>query len=108
MGKGMFEKIGLMMDCSFNTVPTVKTVKLMIDLLSKMGYNRLELYTEDTYEIKNRPYFGYLRGRYTGAELKELDAYAISKGIELRPCIQVLAHLGGLFRTGEFDHVKDC
>ena len=108
MGKGTFEKIGLMMDCSFNTVPTVKTVKLMIDLLSKMGYNRLELYTEDTYEIKNRPYFGYLRGRYTGAELKELDAYAISKGIELRPCIQVLAHLGGLFRTGQFDHVKDC
>ena len=108
MKNGSFEKIGVMLDCSFNAVPTVETLKEMIDLLSKMGYNRLELYTEDTYEIKNRPYFGYLRGRYSSEELKEIDAYAINKGIELTPCIQVLAHLSGIFREGHFESVKDC
>ena len=86
-----FEKIGLMLDCSRNAVPRIETLKALIDLLAKMGYNRLELYTEDTYEIKGRPYFGYLRGRYSGAEIKEIDAYAAAKGIELTPCIQVLA-----------------
>ena len=103
-----FEKIGLMLDCSRNAVPTVETLKLLIDLLAKMGYNRLELYTEDTYEIKNRPYFGYLRGRYSGEELKQIDAYAASKGVELTPCIQVLAHLNGIFRYGPFENVHDC
>ena len=103
-----FEKIGLMLDCSRNAVPTVETLKVLIDLLSKMGYNRLELYTEDTYEIKSRPYFGYLRGRYSGAELREIDGYATSKGIELTPCIQVLAHLNGIFRFGRFENIRDC
>ena len=27
-----------------------------------MGYNQIQLYTEDTYEIKEYPYFGYLQG----------------------------------------------
>ena len=103
-----FEKIGLMVDCSRNAVPTVETLKTLINLLEKMGYNRLELYTEDTYEIKGRPYFGYLRGRYTGAEIKETDAYAASKGIELTPCIQVLAHVNQIFRWPAFDNARDC
>jgi N-acetyl-beta-hexosaminidase len=51
------------------------------------------LYTEDTYEIEGRPYFGYMRGRYNKDEIRELDAYAIKLGIELIPCIQVLGHL---------------
>ena len=104
----MIEKIGLMLDCSRNAVPTVKTLKKLIDLLSKMGYNRLELYTEDTYEIEGRPYFGYLRGRYTGAEIKEIDAYAAARGIELTPCIQVLAHLNHIFRWPAFQPLCDC
>ncbi|GHU97783.1 N-acetyl-beta-D-glucosaminidase [Clostridia bacterium] len=106
--KNGFDKIGVMIDCSRNAVPNVKTLKLFIDNLAKMGYNRLELYTEDTYEIKNRPYFGYLRGRYSGTELKEIDAYASGRGIELTPCIQVLAHLNQIFRWPAFAGLRDC
>jgi len=58
-----------------------------------MGLNCYMLYTEDTYEIEGRPYFGYMRGRYTKEELKELDSYALSLGIELIPCIQTMGHL---------------
>ena len=47
----------------------------MIDCLVKMGYDTLELYTEDTYEIEGEPYFGYMRGRYTAREIKEIDVY---------------------------------
>lgn len=51
------------------------------------------VYTEDTYEVKAYPYFGYMRGRYTEEELKECDQYAAELGIEMIPCIQTLAHL---------------
>ena len=34
----------------------------------------MQLYTEDVYEPEGEAYFGYLRGRYTKRELKELDA----------------------------------
>ena len=87
-----YKHFGVMIDCSRNGVMTVAAVKRMIDALQKMGYNALELYTEDTFEVGDEPYFGYLRGRYTGAELREIDAYAAAHGIELIPCIQTLAH----------------
>ena len=90
--------LGVMLDCSRNAVYSVESLKNYIDILSKMGYNTLQLYTEDTYEIKEEPFFGYMRGRYTAKELKELDDYAYQKGIELMPCIQTLAHLSGFAR----------
>ncbi len=88
---------GVMLDCSRNAVMKVSEVKNFIDCLQKMGYNTLELYTEDTYELVGEPYFGYMRGRYTAAEIKEIDAYAKTRGVELIPCIQTLAHLNTIF-----------
>ena len=92
-------KIGVMLDCSRNAVRNVESLKHFIYCLAKMGYNTLELYTEDTYAVEGEPYFGYLRGRYTSAEIREIDAYARQKGIELIPCIQTLAHFTCLDRT---------
>ena len=65
------------------------------------------LYTEDTYEIDEYPYFGYMRGAYTKYELKDLDKYAISLGIELIPCIQTLGHLKMALRWPFADAIKD-
>ena len=102
-----YERFGVMLDMSRNGVMKVSEVKKMIDALEKMGYNCLELYTEDTYEIEGEPYFGYLRGRYTGAELKEIDAYAKSHGIELIPCVQTLAHFTALVRHLAYRSIVD-
>jgi len=99
--------LGVMLDCSRNGVMNVKTVKKYIDILQRMGYNTLMLYTEDTYEVDNQPYFGYLRGRYTQAELKELDAYALEHGIEMIPCIQTLAHFDALVRWNAYKPFVD-
>lgn len=103
-----FARLGLMMDCSRNAVMKKETVKKWVDLASEMGYNTLMLYTEDTYEMENHPYFGYLRGRYSKAELKEMDAYACAKGVEMIPCIQTLAHLRSIFRWPAYADVHDC
>lgn len=87
------ETFGVMVDMSRNAVMTVDALKRLMDALSKMGYNMLMLYTEDTYEVEGAPFFGYLRGKYTKAELCEIDAYGASLGIEVIPCIQTLAHM---------------
>ncbi len=98
---------GAMVDMSRNVVMNVDTVKFMLRKMALMGLNCYMLYTEDTYEIEGRPYFGYMRGRYTKAELKELDAYALSLGIELIPCIQTLGHLATHLRWGAAFKYKD-
>ncbi len=89
----LFTMNGAMVDMSRNAVMSVKTVKAMLRKMALMGLNMFMLYTEDTYEIPEYPYFGHLRGRYTKDELKELDKYALNLGIELIPCIQTLGHL---------------
>ena len=86
----------------------VNFVKKIALIIKKMGYNTLMLYTEDTYEVNNQPYFGYLRGRYTKKEMKELDAYCNEIGIELIPCIQTLAHLNAIFKWQEYIEIRDC
>lgn len=103
-----FKRLGLMLDCSRDAVRTVETVKKLADLMSEMGFNTLMLYTEDTYEIKERPYFGYLRGRYSQEEIKEIDGYCRKRGIELIPCIQTLAHLSNTLKWKEFEDIVDC
>lgn len=97
----------LMSDNSRNAVMTVQTAKATIRYLALMGYNSLMLYTEETYELPDYPYFGYLRGRYTREELREIDAYATLFGIEVIPCIQVLAHLARALQWDAFRPVHD-
>ena len=96
-----------MLDCSRNAVMSVEGVKAFIDKISAMGYNALQLYTEDTYEITEEPLFGYMRGRYTKVELKEIDAYAKARDVELIPCIQTLGHLDQLFPWKHFQPIQD-
>ncbi len=107
MKEQRYRRFGVMLDVSRNAVMKVSEIKFLIDCLQKMGYNFLELYMEDTYEIQGEPYFGYLRGRYTAAEIKEIDAYAKKNGIELIPCVQTLAHFPCLVNHPVYADIVD-
>lgn len=103
--KKAFDTLGVMIDMSRNAVMSLDGLKRFLPLLKKMGYNCVMLYTEDTYEVNDEPYFGYMRGRYSKEEMKEIDAFAQSLGITVIPCIQTLAHLNALFRWKQ--HPRD-
>ena len=100
-------RLGVMLDCSRNAVMSLERVKGLIDKLVLMGYNCLMLYTEDTWEVNGEPLFGYLRGRYSKEELKEIDEYAFERGVEVIPCIQTLAHLERIFQYPEYKEIND-
>lgn len=102
-----YKNFGVMLDVSRNAVMSVETLKVFIDCLVKMGYDTLELYAEDTYKIDEEPYFGYQRGAYTSDELKEIDAYCVTRGVELIPCIQTLAHFTNLARIPHYADIID-
>lgn len=101
-----FDSCGLMLDVSRRAVLKVETLKRMMRYMACMGLGRLMLYTEDVYEIEGYPYFGYMRGRYTTDEIKEVVAYGNNLGIESVPCIQTLAHLEHTLRWDSFSNVK--
>ena len=105
--KKKFTTNGLMLDCSRNGVMKLEKVKETILISALMGHNRLLLYTEDTYELDNYPYFGYLRGRYSKEELKEIVEYGESFGVDLVPCIQTLGHMHQVLKWYPMDHLRD-
>jgi len=103
-----FKTFGTMLDCSRNAVMTAESVRRWIDLTAKLGCNTLHLYMEDTYEVDSQPYFGHLRGRYSKAELKQIDAYAAAHGMQVIPCIQTLAHVNALFHWPVYREIRDA
>jgi len=102
-----FDTVGCQIDCSRNAVMKVSSVKRYMDACCAMGMNCILLYLEDTYEVPEYPYFGYLRGRYTKEELREMDDYAASLGMELIVSMQTLAHLEQFLQWPKAAHLRD-
>lgn len=103
-----FDTFGVMLDCSRNAVMTVAELKHFITVLARMGYNQLQLYMEDTYEVEGEPYFGSFRGRYSRDELREIDQFAFDNGVELVPCMQTLAHFNTLIYWPQYAQMTDA
>lgn len=101
------KRFGVMLDMSRNAVMKPDQVKNFAKIIKAMGYNMLQLYTEDTYEVENEPYFGYLRGRYSAAELVEIVQYCESIGVEVIPNVQTLAHLNQIFLWERYQVIND-
>ena len=102
-----YETMGVMLDASRGAVMKTEWIKDFMRHMVRMGFNELMLYTEDTYEVDSYPYFGYMRGRYTKEELKDIVAYGNTLGIECVPCIQTLGHLDTALRWSAFADIKD-
>ncbi len=102
-----FRDLCYMLDASRNAVPKTETLRELVRHLAVAGYDSLGLYMEDTFVVKNQPYFGYLRTPYTKEDIRELDEYCRLFGIELVPYIQTLAHFNSLTRHYAYDWLFD-
>jgi hypothetical protein len=98
---------GIMLDASRNAVPHASFLKDRLAGLALMGLNRFCLYTEDTYPVPGEPLFGYARGGYTQAELRELVEYGTIWGVTLFPCIQTLGHMEHILKYPHYTPIKD-
>lgn len=100
-------RIGVMVDVSRNSVPSVPFLQSLLDRMALMGLNCLILYMEDVYELDGEPRFGYMRGGYTQKQLRCLDDYAAGYGIEIVASVQVLGHMEKVLRFPEYAGLQD-
>ena len=75
------EKLGAFLDCARNNVAKIENFKNFALNAAFVGYNYLQMYLEDCFELDGEGYFGYMRGRYTAAELKELNEFCDGIGV---------------------------
>ncbi len=102
-----FKTVGVMICVSRGMVPTLKTLEKYLDYMAVMGYNLVMLQTDDLFELENRPYFGYMRGRYTKEEQRAFDNYAFEYGIEAIPCIECYSHMKTYLMWDEAAELRD-
>lgn len=105
--KRHFEKLGAYFDVSRGGVLKVSTIKKYAKEMLCMGFNRLYLYMEDVFELPGYPHFGYLRGRYSKEELKEISDFGDKIGIEMVPCVQTLGHMEQYLQWNESAKLRD-
>lgn len=103
-----YEKRGVMLDVTRGRVPKLSYLKQVVGLLAENGINQLQLYMEHTFR------FSFYEGTemaerccdgYTAEDIKTLDDYCHSVGVELVPCIATFGHLFELLQSKEFSHL---
>ena len=99
---------GFMYDISRNKVPLVKTVKQIIDVMSKLKMNHLELYVEGfSFGYKSFPQYLHNEGYLTIEEYQEIEAYANSKFIDFVPNMNGFGHMNAWLAIPELKHLGE-
>ena len=107
-----FRSRGLMLDVSRGKMASLSYIMELIDFISSLSMNVLQLYMEDKHRLSAYPEAGSLYGAYTEDEIKQIDEYAKARFIELQPNIQTFSHMHGIvdddvltFLDKEFEEV---
>ena len=88
-----FPARGYMLDISRDKVPTMASLRGLIDRLAGWKINQLQLYTEHTFAYLNHPEVWQEATPITGQEILELDRYCKERFIELVPNQNSFGHM---------------
>ena len=97
---------GFYQDITRGKVPTLATLKALVDRMAYYKLNSLQLYVEHTCQCEEYrdlwQQFGYL----TNEEIRELDAYCKRNFIELIPSLATFGHLYELLNQEKYRHLR--
>jgi len=99
---------GVMMDVSRGKVPTLATLRRVIDELSLYKMNVLQMYTEHTFVFPHHPLIGAGCGSLSGDDVLALDAYARERQVELQPNLQSFGHMHHILSIPEYQRLSEA
>ena len=101
----MFDTRGYMLDVSRDKVPTLSTLKQIVDLLKVCNYNQFQLYIEHTFRYSGHEAAWKDSSPLTPAEIRELDLYCRMNDIELVPNQNSFGHMERWLKLSEYNHL---
>ena len=84
---------GVMLDVSRDKVPTMGTLRQLVDRLAGWKINQLQLYTEHTFAYADHKGVWEHASPITAEEIRELDAYCRDRHVELVPNQNSFGHM---------------
>ncbi len=89
----MFETRGYMLDISRDRVPTMRTLRLIVDILARCRYNQFQLYTEHTFAYAGHEEIWEDADPLTASDIAKLQTYCELQDIELVPNQNTFGHM---------------
>ena len=100
-----FENRGFYFDITRGRIPTLETLKQLVDTLAYHKANMLQLYVEHVFPFKEYDGIYQRTGYITPEETKELDAYCKENFVELVPSLSCFGHLYELLQSEKYKHL---
>ena len=98
---------GFYHDVTRGKVPTLETLKALVDKMAYCKLNSLQLYVEHTYEFKEYADSIGRTGCLTAEEIRALDDYCYDNFIELIPSLSTFGHLFELLQKDRYKHLRE-
>lgn len=98
---------GVMLDLARRKVPKVDTLKRLVDTLSLLKLNMLQLQIEHTFQWQRHPLIGAGCGSLSCEDILELDAHCHNRGVELVPMLQSFGHMRNILALDEYRHLAE-
>ena len=96
---------GVMLDVSRDKVPTLATVKDLVDRLASWKVNQLQLYFEHTFAYSGHEEVWRDASPFTAQEIRDLDRYCLARHVELVPNQNCLGHWERWLRHDRYRHL---
>ena len=97
---------GFYHDVTRGKIPTVETVKDLIDRMAYFKLNSLQLYVEHVFEFEQTKDLQPLTGYLTGKELEEIDAYCKENFISFIPSLSTFGHMYEILQQPKYHHLR--
>ncbi|HKI73029.1 MAG TPA: family 20 glycosylhydrolase, partial [Pseudomonadales bacterium] len=103
-----FQSRGVMLDISRCKVPTMETLRQLIDDLAALKYNQVQLYTEHTFAFENHRVVWADASPTTASDIVELGGWCRDRYIELIPNLNSFGHFERWLRHPEYHSYAEC
>jgi len=98
---------GVLLDVCRGKVPTLATLKELVEKLSFFKVNQLQLHNEHAYYFPRHPDIGAGYARLTNEEMLELDAHCRCHHVELVPNLQSFGHMRHILSLPQYQHLAE-
>lgn len=101
-----FSYRGFYQDVTRGKIPTVKTIKKLIDTMAYYKMNSLQLYVEHVFEFEESKDLWEATGYLTKDELKEIGAYCKENFMEFIPSLSTFGHMYELLTQKKYRQLR--
>ena len=99
---------GFMLDVSRCKVPTMESLFDLINLLSELRFNELQLYVEHTFAFREHQTVWKNSSPLTAEEIREIDCYCKERFIELVPNLNSFGHFERWLMHEPYKDLAEC